>query len=300
MITDFLYKYYIDPVRFDQPYNIVETLTYALILIGALYLVYRWLRRAHIPVDREFILATLPYVVLGALVRAIYDTGMVTSDLRYLLVTPLVYFVIFFYTITVLVVSRTMTAKEDPPAMKVRKGNRRSLPQDTGTRGYLRWHRNVGILSCLVIALLLGYYGLTRTTIALDVLLIIMTMAIAAFVAVWGFMRYILRWEYASDLLFVVLIFGHMLDASATAYGIDLHPIAYIEEHVVGNALITWSGTAFSFFPLKLLILFPAIYVLQASRGEIQSDLWHLVVFAMIIVGLAPGIRDMVQMALYV
>ncbi|MFA6363322.1 DUF63 family protein, partial [Methanoregula sp.] len=28
MISDFIYKYYIDPVKYGEPYNIVETLTY--------------------------------------------------------------------------------------------------------------------------------------------------------------------------------------------------------------------------------------------------------------------------------
>ena len=44
MISDFIYKYYIDPIRYEQPYNAVETITYALILIAAVYLIYRWFR----------------------------------------------------------------------------------------------------------------------------------------------------------------------------------------------------------------------------------------------------------------
>ena len=76
-------------------------------------------------------------------------------------------------------------------------------------------------------------------------------------------MRYVLKWEYVSDPLYCVLIFGQMLDASATSYGIDLHSMAYTESHVVGGALIAWTGTAFSMFPLKLAVLFPAIYILQ-------------------------------------
>ncbi|MDO9323786.1 MAG: DUF63 family protein, partial [Methanoregula sp.] len=27
MISDFIYKYYIDPVRYEQPYTAVETIT---------------------------------------------------------------------------------------------------------------------------------------------------------------------------------------------------------------------------------------------------------------------------------
>ena len=58
MIREFIYKYYIDPIRYGQAYNPVDTLTYAVILIIALYGVYRWLRYAKIPVDGRFVIAT--------------------------------------------------------------------------------------------------------------------------------------------------------------------------------------------------------------------------------------------------
>ncbi len=113
-------------------------------------------------------------------------------------------------------------------------------------------------------------------------------------------MRYVLKWEYASDPLYCVLIFGQLLDASATSYGIDLHSIVYTESHVVGGALIAWTGTAFSMFPLKLAVLFPAVYILQLYRKEAQPVLWHLILLTMIIVGFGPGVRGMVRMVLFI
>jgi uncharacterized membrane protein len=113
-------------------------------------------------------------------------------------------------------------------------------------------------------------------------------------------MRYLLKWEYASDPLYLALIFGQLLDASATSYGIDIHPLHYMEVHVVGSNLIALTGTAFVMYPLKLLVLFPGIYILQRFRNEGAPVLWHLIVLAMITVGLAPGVRDMVRMVLYV
>jgi Predicted membrane protein len=95
MIREFLYKYYIDPIRYGEAYTLVDTLTYALILIAAVYLVYRGLRRYRIAIDDELVLATLPFVVLGGLLRVVEDTGMITSDLHFLLITPLIFFTIF-------------------------------------------------------------------------------------------------------------------------------------------------------------------------------------------------------------
>jgi Predicted membrane protein len=91
-----------------------------------------------------------------------------------------------------------------------------------------------------------------------------------------------------------------MLDASATGYGIDIHPVHYVEQHVVGSGLIEATGTAFSMYLLKLAVLIPAVYVLEMYRREGNPDLWHLILLAMIVVGMAPGIRDLVRMVLYV
>jgi uncharacterized membrane protein len=107
-------------------------------------------------------------------------------------------------------------------------------------------------------------------------------------------------WKEAADPLFRTLIFAQMLDASATSIGIDLHPLHYVEVHVVGSTLIALTGTAFSMFLLKIAVVIPAIYVLAAYRKEGNPALWHLILLAMIVVGLAPGVRDTARMVLYV
>jgi uncharacterized membrane protein len=122
----------------------------------------------------------------------------------------------------------------------------------------------------------------------------------SASLALWALLVYGAKWDYASNILYKLLIFGHMLDASATSYGIDIHPIHYVEQHVVGSNLIEATGTAFSMFLLKIAVLIPAIYILEMYKKEGSPGLWHLILLAMIVVGMAPGIRDMVRMVLYV
>jgi uncharacterized membrane protein len=281
MISEFIYKYYIDPIRYGQPYTIVDTLTYALILIISVYLVYRWLKRSGIAIDTELVLATIPYVVLGGLLRVVQDTGMITSDLQYLLITPLIFFTLFFYAILFLFAGKLLEG--------------RGL-----ISRYSHFYGGAGIVSSIVVAAVLTYFGLTETVVALNVLVIILGMASITSLGLWAFLRYVLKWTYVSDILYKLLIFGHMLDASATSYGIDLHPLHYVEQHVVGSNLIELTGTAFSMFLLKIAVIIPAIYILELYRKEGNPDLWHLIVLAMIVVGMAPGIRDMVRMILYV
>jgi uncharacterized membrane protein len=288
MISEFIYKYYIDPIRYGQPYNVVDTLTYALILVLGVYIFYRWLMRSRylnrirLTIDTPFILATLPYVVLGGLLRVVQDTGMITGDIQFLLVTPLIYFVLFFFTLGMIFLSRYLQAQGC-------------------IKNFLSAYAFAGTMSVFTVALILAAWGITRTQIDLTVLFVIPLMAVAATALVWAFMRYVLSWKYVNHQLYVTLIFSHMLDASATSYGIDMHPaLRYVEQHVVGSNLIAWTHTAFVMFPLKLVVLFPAIYVLEMYRPEADPDFWHLVLLAMIVVGLAPGVRDMTRMVLYV
>jgi uncharacterized membrane protein len=288
MISDFIYKYYIDPVKYGEPYNIVETLTYAIILIIGVYLLYRWfsnstwLSEHGIKLDASFILATIPYVVLGGVLRVIQDAGMVTGDWQYLIVTPPIYFVLFFFVLGMIFLGGV-------------------LKKNGLIKNFLTFYAFIGCIAVFVISLILLSWGMVHGHVDLFILSVIPLMAITSTVLVWACMRYLLKWEYVNDPLFLVLIFGQMLDASATSYGLTFHPaVHYIEQHVVGSNLIQMTGTAFIMYPLKLVVLFPAIYIMQLYRKEANPAFWHLVLLAMIVVGLAPGVRDMIRMVLYV
>ncbi|MDD1664056.1 MAG: DUF63 family protein [Methanomicrobiales archaeon] len=281
MISDFIYKYYIDPIRLGQPYNLVDTLTYAIILVLSVYLVYRWLRHSGVALNGPFVIATIPYVVLGGLLRVVEDTGMIQSDLRFLLVTPLIFFVVFFIAAGSLVLSRALGKKGLVPS-------------------FLTFYGGIGAGASVMVASLLVWFGLARTTIDLVVLISILLIATVTSLAVMALLQMAFRWEYARDPLYRLLIIGQMLDASATGYGIDFGPIPYQEVHVVGSTLINWTHTAFSLFPLKLLVVIPAIYVLEMYRREGNREFANMVLLAMIVVGLAPGVRDMVRMVLHV
>jgi uncharacterized membrane protein len=288
MVWDFISKYYVDPIIQGQAYTIVDTLTYAVILIAAVWLVWRWLRHAGIVIDHGFVLATIPYVVLGGLLRVVEDTGIIPAPWYVLLVTPLIFFVIFFYAIIALVCSR-------------------ALEQHGLISSYKKGYAGAGIFAAAVSALVLLCAGAGiiempghEPVIALWVLAAILSLALATSAVLWGLLRYLAGWDFVSDIMYRLLIFGHMLDASATSIGIDIHPVPYVEQHVVGSALIDATGTAFAMFPLKLAVVVPAIYILEMYRKEGNSELWHLIVLAMIMVGMAPGIRDMVRMVLYV
>jgi len=279
MIREFIYKYYIAPIEGGGAYTLVDTLTYAAILIIAVFLIYRWMQRTGLAFDRPLLFATLPWVVLGGLARVLEDAGMLPAPWRYLLITPLIFFVLFFFAVVVLYLCH------------------RILGSERGVRVY----GGIGLVSAVVVLALLLWHGATVTRIDLAVPAVILGIAAVTTAALWALLRYGFRWEYVSDRVYQVLIAGHMLDASATSYGIDLHPLGYVEQHVVGSSLIAATGTGFSMFLLKLAVLIPGIYILELYRRDSPaSSFWYLIVLAMIVVGLAPGVRDMMRMMLWV
>src|SRR5690606_14148803 len=140
------------------------------------------------------------------LLRVVEDTGMITSDLRFLLITPLIFFVIFAVAVVALFAGK--------------------LAENAGlVARYSYLYGGVGVVACLASGAALVWFGLTETRIALDVLVTILVLASVTSLALWAFLVYVLKWDYASNILYKLLIFGHMLDASATSYGIDIHPI---------------------------------------------------------------------------
>lgn len=281
MIREFIYKYYIDPIRYGQPYTLVDTLTYAIILIICVWLIYRWLTRSCISIDREFVYSLIPWVIFGGLLRVVEDTGAPGSEAGVLLTTPLIFFLIFAIAAPILwgmwkLEQKGVIARFKPAF------------------GY------VGLGASLLALAFLIWFGITETRVDVSVAAIILAEAAITTGIVYAGIRYILGWDYVSDRLYQLLIFGHLLDASATSYGIDLHSVPYIEQHVVGAALIEMTGTAFVMFPLKLVVIIPGIWILEQYRRSDESGIWYLILLAMIMVGMAPGIRDMLRMVLYV
>jgi uncharacterized membrane protein len=97
----------------------------------------------------------------------------------------------------------------------------------------------------------------------------------------------------------VLIVSGHMLDASATWVGVDFY--GYSEKHRLPSLLIENTGTAFVMYPLKLAFLLPAIYYIDSALGEDRGKDRHLLALiklAILVLGFGPGIRDILRLSL--
>ncbi len=107
-ITDFIQQYYINPMVHGTGYNFVNSLTYAILFIFAIYSIFLLLKKLKISIDKRFVLAILPFVLFGSFTRVLEDAEIFKT---YLLVTPFIYgimigLIVFSFLISFLIQKR--------------------------------------------------------------------------------------------------------------------------------------------------------------------------------------------------
>jgi uncharacterized membrane protein len=150
-----------------------------------------------------------------------------------------------------------------------------------------------------------GAWGQSSGTIDLHPLqlAIIPTIAAAATALVWLLLGYIGRLKKSlsplSSGVAAMVFSGHMLDAAATYVAIDWY--TYGEKHVLANSLIKATGTALVMFPMKAVAIGATLYILLVGfKEELEKDplLKGLLMAALLILGLSPGLRDMFRLVM--
>ncbi|MFP4545962.1 MAG: DUF63 family protein, partial [Methanomassiliicoccales archaeon] len=101
---DFLYRYFWGPLVSDvegeviegipEGYNVVNTVVYALLLAGALFLLYKGFDRLGIRVDAAFVLSTVPVILFGGITRALEDAHLFQGGTAFLFISPFIYLVV--------------------------------------------------------------------------------------------------------------------------------------------------------------------------------------------------------------
>ncbi|WP_129598924.1 DUF63 family protein [Methanohalophilus profundi] len=274
-ILQFVNKYYIEPIIYDSGYNPVNTLTWALILGACVFGVIKLLDRMKVEVDERFIYSIIPFILAGSSLRVLEDANVFSAPLKYLFITPNIYFVVFVVTLACLVVSKKL--------------------YDLGVVG--DWEKTFaaagGLWFLSNLYALLYFEDIVRP----DALILILVIGTLVAFSIYG----LARWQgigLITDRLNFTILWVHLMDASSTFIGIDM--LGYYEKHVVPSYLIDLTGTALVMYPLKLAIFIPVIYVLdtQFNDSEESISLRTFVKMVIIVLGLSPATRNTLRMAL--
>jgi uncharacterized membrane protein len=273
-LRQFIDTYYIHPITHDTGYNPVNTITWAVVLVICLFLTLKLLKKLGIKIDHRFIAAVSPYIVVGASLRVMEDAELVSPPLSYLLITPLIFFLIFFCCVAILIL-----------AVIVSRSTR------IGDSDYTLIFGLIGIIWLITnLTILLGkeeivFGWVLFAVIGISGLLLSVIYAIAA--------RFGLH--FLTDRLNVAVLAAHLLDASSSFIGIDI--LGYTGKHVIEGLIVTYAGTAAGMYPLKLGILVPILYLLDTQfTAEKEIELKNLVLLALIVIGLAPAVRNTLRM----
>jgi uncharacterized membrane protein len=271
-LGNFINEYYINPIIYDTGYNPINTITWAIILGLSLFGVVKLLDKLDVTVDEVFIFAVSPYIFVGGSLRVVEDAGIVVAPLKYLLITPLIYFFIFFVCVAMLVLS---------------VGLQRAV------RINYYWPFAMGGVAWSALNVWLLYQ--TAPAFNAGILALILSVGVALSLVVYAIAR-LLNFALLKDRVNAFVLDGQLLDATATSFGLTFLP--YAEKHVLPNFLIEATGTAFVMYPLKLVVTIPVLFIIDQYLKTESKNLVGLVKLAILTVGLAPAIRDTLRMTL--
>lgn len=266
-ITDWIYRYYIHPIIYDTSYNPVDTITWGLLLGLAVLGLVRLFRRYNLAMDERLVLSTLPYILAGSSLRVVEDARLIEPPWSYLLITPIIFFLVFLGTAGSLVITRRLLGEQ-----------------------FHHCYAAIGFVWTLLNLILLSEVGLENGWVIGAVFLLGSALAGGLLLC----RRALPALSFLDDGFNRTIIYAHMLDASSTYLGVDW--FGYYEKHVVPTFLIDLTGTAAVMFPLKLLVLLPALALIDKTIED--RSLRNLTKLALITLGLAPAVRNTLRLAL--
>lgn len=272
-VWHYIDKYYISGIVYDTSYNIVDTITYAIVLGISLFWVLKLLVKLKVQIDARFLISITPYVIAGSSLRVLEDSKFFISPLKYLFVTPLIYFFMFAVTISMLAIAIDLE----------RKGKIRDYHTLFGYAG--------AVWAFFNIAMLIVYDGIVNPVPAAAIFFLGITMT-----GIVYFISRKINFLLLTDKVNISILFTHLLDASSTFIGMDW--LNYYEKHVVPTFFIDLAGKFTShpsivMIPLKLIVFIPVLYVLDNDfKTEKEKKLIGLMKLTILVLGLSPAVRN--------
>jgi uncharacterized membrane protein len=99
--------------------------------------------------------------------------------------------------------------------------------------------------------------------------------------------------------LVLLAMYGQMVDGLATSVGVEW--FGYSEKHVLSEDVIQLANSAYGFGALKFVLAGLVWWIFASARFEHRHrHLRLLVLLCLLVVGLAPGLRDVLRMTLSV
>ncbi|HIJ98012.1 TPA: DUF63 family protein [archaeon] len=262
MTPEFLSTYFIEPLLTgDANYNIYNTIVYGILFAVAVFGIFKVLRKLEIPIDRNFFIATFPFVILGGLTRALRDAGILKNVF---FVAPLIYITLFALAFGSLLGTFYL-------GKKIKKD-------------YWKLMAGVGFV---ILAIFVSFYEMINPLGFMQILALGLGCASVIY-ALGKFYPNLFtdlnKWTMSAA----------MIDAASTVIAVSYYD--YGEKHVLPNFLFGLFGIAWVMLPLKFFVVLAALYVID--RYEQDELFRNFIKFAIVTVTLGPGIRNTLRLAM--
>jgi len=250
---DWFQNYFVNTIG----YNIVNTTTYALILVAMAYLVFYTLKKLKIKIDKNLIFAIIPYVIFGSTLRVLRDANILKG---YLFTTPLIYFLVFGFAFSMLLITNFIQKKKKYP-----------------------YHKIMFIIGVIFFISALFFIDIANISVIKYVLL---------FFVPWLLFLKIIPWKIENKLATA----AQMFDANVTF--ISLYFFGYFEQHVLPNYIINLFGHVYSFVIVKFIAVVSILYLIDRFSDDKEINTYIKMIIA--ILALATGTRDFLRLIFWV
>ncbi len=240
-------------------YTILNTVVFGIILGICILLIIKMFK--YIKKDpAELMIPLIPFIFFGSSARALVDNNI--YPLTYLLVTPGIYLLTGLMAIITLLFAVFIERKTN--------------------FDYRYIIFTVGAVVCIPNILFMSPINLIAT---LQV------------VGVWAIVSSIFvllrnKWSLLSNRFNLSVLMAHLFDASSTYIAVDYY--GYYEQHVLPSALTALFGTALVMFPLKIVVILGALYIIDTYIED--RTIANMLKLAIFILGLAPGLRNFLSL----
>jgi uncharacterized membrane protein len=280
-----------EPVAYPG-YTLVSEVGYAVTLIVALSGVVILLRRLDIARTKRFFYAMVPFFFLGGALRVVEDVDNAATDTTIipypwdtLLISPIIYFTLFFLTLAV-VVGAVLFVRD---------------------RGGEDYERSILAVGSLILAGTLGYLLFLAATDGNPVVfrpqvigVMLLGTAVSTVATWYATKEWLPSIHDGTGRAGLVVIFAHALDGVANVVGLDYMTLLgagpnLVPKHPVNQFVVDTAGAAWPFLVVKLLAAIFVLYVLDGRLFEESPRYGILLLIAVTAVGMGPGTRDMLR-----
>lgn len=286
---DLIYDYFIRAIDEHSGYNAINTVAYALIALGAAYVLFHILKKSKVKIDEKFILYIIPFILFGSAMRVVTDAsgdpivdvpnklalnsnylfgfyGKIAStriyDYSYLTTTPGIYIIVGLLTLAITLLAQRIRKIQLVPKI-----------------GFI-----LLIIHIIILIPLMKNFSYAFLIIIFAIIGSLFNILVSKFLKI------------KSGWMQNLLVFSHSLDGAATFISIELFSeVKYFEQHLLSNMISSLSGSMFFYYMVKVIFATAAVILLEKSE-DMSKEERNYVYLLLIIFGLAPGVRDLLRL----